>query len=800
MGFIRNFSKLSKEDVEIAGGKGASLGEMINSRIPVPEGFVILADSFEKFLEETNLNIEIDVALDKVKIDEIHTIDESSVKINAMILTKEIPKSIANEIEKKFKKLNSKFVAVRSSATSEDSASAAWAGQLDTFLNTTKENLLQNIKKCWASLFTPRAIFYRFEQKLNNQTISVAVVVQKMIDSEKSGIAFSVHPVTQDKNQIIIEAVLGLGEAIVSGQITPDSYVVDKQDWKILDVNVNEQPKGLFRKKSGGNEWKDLKEKGKEQVLNEKEIIDLSKLIVKIENHYGFPVDVEWAEKKGEFFITQSRAITTLSENKEKKDENKLVDKFLNLINKDEIFSCLDITIFSDTIAWTKRDFIKKFYDNKTPFSVIYLMKENKSVQYCPKKKFDEVAEEFLRKHMSGKPILDEITKIHYADLRKINKLYSKYSYEYIKNTDLSKLQKDMPKLLEVIQPKIFCETAKDKCKKFMENLSDKQIDKIWEIGSDPVCENFITRRNKIVYNEILNGKNLKHLSEDLQYFYANLTNVLNLEEVEKALISDYNISVKKAKEKLLLAQLEDKKRKKQFENKYKKLSKQEKHVVDYLQKMIELRDLGKDLDPKGLTIFYRIASIKIFNKLNIPEKYIQFISYNELLKPLSYFEKNKDNIMKREKGYGLIVLDNGSTIPDKVNFEKSKQSLDNYMDKILLEKGEIFKDKLVGISAFKGKVVGRVRIITNINEQIKDFKEGEILFTGMTRPEHIFLIKKAKAIVTNEGGITCHAAIISRELKKPCIVGTKNGTRVFKNGDLVEVDADNGIVKMSKG
>jgi len=282
MKIIRKFEDLSKNDVAIAGGKGSSLGEMTQAGISVPPGFVVLSNAFERFIQETDLNVEIDAALDEVNHEEVHTVENASEKIQALITSSEIPKDISEEIIKSFKKLGAKFVAVRSSATSEDSASAAWAGQLDTFLNTTKDELLENVKKCWASLFTPRAIFYRFEKGLHETTISVAVAVQKMVDSEESGIGFSVHPVTQDRNQLIIEAGFGLGEAIVSGQITPDSYIVDKQDWHIIDINVNEQKKGLFKAKNSGNEWKDLGEKGKKQVLNEKEIIELSKLIVKI--------------------------------------------------------------------------------------------------------------------------------------------------------------------------------------------------------------------------------------------------------------------------------------------------------------------------------------------------------------------------------------------------------------------------------------------------------------------------------------------------------------------------------------
>ena len=293
MEFLKNFRDISKKDVAITGGKGASLGEMTQAGIPVPPGFVILSDSFEKFLEETDLNVEIDAILHTVNHKEMHTIENASEKIQALILGAEMPEDIAKDIQKFFKELDAQYVAVRSSATAEDSASAAWAGQLDSFLNTTEKDLLEKVKRCWASLFTPRAIFYRFEKELHKQKISVAVVVQKMVQSEVSGIAFSVHPVTQDYNQLIIEAGLGLGEAIVSGQITPDSYVVEKQPQHIIDKNISVQARGLFRAEKGGNEWRDVSEKdGEKQTLTDKQILELSEIILHIEKHYGFPCDI----------------------------------------------------------------------------------------------------------------------------------------------------------------------------------------------------------------------------------------------------------------------------------------------------------------------------------------------------------------------------------------------------------------------------------------------------------------------------------------------------------------------------
>ena len=314
MTFIRHFKNITKNDAALAGGKGASLGEMTRAGITVPPGFVVLASAFEQFVAESGLGIEIDAALDSVNHEQMHTVEAASEKIQALILATEIHADIKKEIENEFQALRCRYVAVRSSATAEDSAQAAWAGQLDTYLNTTSETLLENVKKCWASLFTPRAIFYRFEKKLNDQQISVAVVVQKMVESEISGIAFSVHPVTQDRNQLIIEAVYGLGEAVVSGTITPDSYVVEKNTWLITDVYVTDQERELVRLATGGNEWKPVTESRKDkQKLTRDQILELAKLIALIEDHYGFPVDVEWALENRKFYITQSRPITTLT-------------------------------------------------------------------------------------------------------------------------------------------------------------------------------------------------------------------------------------------------------------------------------------------------------------------------------------------------------------------------------------------------------------------------------------------------------------------------------------------------------
>lgn len=313
MSAIKFFKDITKHAADSAGGKGASLGEMTRAKIAVPPGFVILASAFENFIATTGLRVELHAALDEVDHREMHTVEHASEKIQQLILATAFPAHLKKEIATAAKKLNAKFVAVRSSATAEDSASAAWAGQLDTYLNTTEKTLFKNIQRCWASLFTPRAIFYRFEKGLQKSHISVAVVVQKMVQSEVAGVAFSVHPVTKDRNQLIIEAGFGLGEAVVSGAITPDSYVLDRRTWKPLDINISEQKKMITKGVNGGSVWKKVpKVKQGIQKLSNSHIVKLAKLVVHIEKHYGFPCDVEWALEKGKLCITQSRPITTL--------------------------------------------------------------------------------------------------------------------------------------------------------------------------------------------------------------------------------------------------------------------------------------------------------------------------------------------------------------------------------------------------------------------------------------------------------------------------------------------------------
>jgi pyruvate,water dikinase len=287
--YLRNIKQLSIKSNKIAGRKATALGELTKLKVNVPGGFVILAKVFDEFLKENNLAENIEKIFEKINYKNISSIGKASNKIKKIFDGASISKDIIREILDEYKKLEVPLIAVRSSATAEDSARASWAGQLESYLNVSEKNILRSVKKCWASLFSLRAIAYRFGRNLEKKEISVAVIIQEMIQSKISGTCFTANPVSRNKNQLVIESSFGLGEAIVSGKITPDNYVVQKITRRIVGKNIQTR-----------------------QILPDKKILELSKIAMKIEEHFKKPQDIEWCFTNGEFYIVQSRPITTL--------------------------------------------------------------------------------------------------------------------------------------------------------------------------------------------------------------------------------------------------------------------------------------------------------------------------------------------------------------------------------------------------------------------------------------------------------------------------------------------------------
>ncbi len=693
MPLILNFKELNKHHVDLAGGKGSSLGEMMTAGIPVPPGFVVLASTFEKFLVETDLNVEVVAILETVDHNAMHTVEQASEKIQALIKAAPMPSDIAQDIQENFAELGAEFVAVRSSATAEDGAENAWAGQLDSYLNTTEDQLLEKVQHCWASLFTPRAIFYRFEKGLHQQKISVAVVVQKMVESEISGIAFSVHPVTEDYNQLIIEAGFGLGEAIVSGSITPDSYVVEKEPRNILDINVATQTRGLYRAQNGGNEWRNIPEpQASSQVLTQEQILELSEIILGIEKHYDFPCDIEWAFEKEKFYIVQSRPITTLQKNDKASGDN-----IIEFINSHKF----------------RKQFVYSFIPTATQ-------------TFLPVSTFEAT------------------------------------NYGYVENPLMEKL-------------------GIEKLPSFIVTLKDGYED--WEDGNMQK----ITKNEDIAFIvqecAAIMKKHAPVVAEFLQKDYAKVDDAELAEILKKS-----NAILKEVchRQIFLIRDFIETKN------------------PAYIQTLPELRIEITAFVDKFYVLCDRILTSLADRFEEIPWKTFLYATTAEIIDLLqgSMTVEEFAKIYQRHLAFVFdgknlsIITDNSiiSTISDTL--EKQQRDRQNEIADKQLE-------MIKGNPAFGGYAKGEVVKITEAQQRNMDAvlqdKKDYILVISMTRPEFIPYLKNCKAIITDEGGITCHAAIVSRELKIPCIIGTKIATQVLQDGDLVEVDADRGVVRIIK-
>lgn len=326
MKYVRRLEEITKEDVAIAGGKGANMGEMIRIGMPVPSGFIVTTAAFDKLIQIHDIGEKIKAMLDAVNVEDTNMLMSTSQRIKELIISQGFPNEIKSEIIEAYKKLSSVdkdvksstnltesdavFVAVRSSATAEDLPEASFAGQQASFLNVKhEENLIEAVKKCWASLYEPRAIFYRRIHNFNNP--SIAVVVQKMINSDKSGVIFTVDPISGE-NVMIIESIWGLGEYLVLGEISPDHYVVDKTG-KVLLKKIGQKPIALVRDHATGKsiQIKTSDEKIGVQVLTDDEISKLVKYGKQLEEHYGKPQDVEFAIEQSSIMIVQTRPVTT---------------------------------------------------------------------------------------------------------------------------------------------------------------------------------------------------------------------------------------------------------------------------------------------------------------------------------------------------------------------------------------------------------------------------------------------------------------------------------------------------------
>lgn len=319
--YILSFSEISSQKVDIVGGKGANLGEMTRAGFPVPPGFVVTAGAYRAFLSSSNATKTISEMLAGMRPDDPEDVQAKTERIRNLLVAQAMPAEIKDQVIEQYRRLADELgadgwprVAVRSSATAEDLPSASFAGQQDTYLNIQGEQaLIEHVRRCWASLWTARAVTYRIRQGFEHDRVALAVVVQAMIPSEVSGVLFTANPVTGKRDEAVINASWGLGEAIVSGAVSPDTWVVHKSNGAILSREIASKDVAIEYSKEGGTaEVAVPPEKRNLPALDDQQVVQLATLGQRIADHYHAPMDIEWGYARGRMYVLQARSITTL--------------------------------------------------------------------------------------------------------------------------------------------------------------------------------------------------------------------------------------------------------------------------------------------------------------------------------------------------------------------------------------------------------------------------------------------------------------------------------------------------------
>ena len=818
---VLDFIDIKKEDVSLAGGKGANLGELISADINVPKGFVIATDSYKAFLRENGIEEIIRNKLREVSDDEEQLLKAADY-FRKLIRSSDFSTETKKLITDKYKSLGENIrVAVRSSATAEDLSDASFAGQQETYLNVVGiDNVLLQIRNCYASLWGNRAVSYRFHQGYDQTSLAIAVVVQKMVESEKAGVLFTVNPLSQNANEMQINASYGLGESVVSGRVTPDSYIVDKSG-RLLETTIGSKETKIVYGSKDTVEIAVDEEEQKKRVLDDNEISELVNCGLKIEKHYGMPMDIEWAVKDGNVYILQARAITTLKKDtgedaiiktyikgtKPTKSMRKnlafqlekmpfayrvLDYDFIMAINdqKSKIFAEAGIVFDSDpqidndgiqTLPKGKKGI------NKNIFHFFKILKQIKDFDSCA-----AICKEFMHRYE------EEISMLKAKDFENMSLLecrdFLEYSYKLTKDLTYDRFKYALfptmlvfdkyTKLLQRINPKY---TAFDLYK----NLDNKTATVNTDISD--MAEKI--SKNIKLKEAILSGESYKNLYTKFDDFKTMADDFL----LNNGFKSDYNCYCLEAKtfiedpdrlinilKPILSLASEQNKSSESFDDLMKRLEVvsggKYKSIKADIQNFRYFHIVREESQYLWESLFYYVrkcvlrANIILIENENYKSG-IANLFLNELIEAMNRGYLNKSdlkNIKNRNEKFPLSI---------KV-WEASKLL-------VFEAEGDILK----GVSGSFGKAVGKACIIHSPNEFYK-MQKGDILVCHLTDPEWTPLFKLASAVVADTGAALSHAAIVAREYGIPAVLGLGFATTKYKDGDMLQVDGDEGTVR----
>lgn len=721
--------------VELSGGKGASLSRLITHGILVPPGFVITTKAHEKGMD-TELEAEIIAAFDNLGVER---------------------------------------VAVRSSAVAEDSETASWAGQLDTFLNVTKAQLTEAIQKCWASIGSKHAETYADEHNIAAKQRTVAVVVQAMVDSDISGVLFTANPVTENRDEILIEAVWGLGEMLVQGTVTPESLVVDKSA-NILNHEPSLQNRKLVYK-DGKNQEQDIMPTNR--VLSDKLLRALVQLAQQVEAYYKTPQDIEWAISRDKIYIVQSRPITTL---KSPEIQNQLpkwddVEIFRWGPIPGNLFYISDYVEAASTLP---------LYINTGFPETLLVFNNGQMVWLCDQSEMTQRGIDVFKNYVL-KPGSLEAWQSEYKEAVQNLEAFQLYL------DDLSELTAEVFFQFKELLVKFWLPTIPAELGNYgSAEVLTKSLERfIPSVAERQQAVQILTAPETLSYNqqEELDLYRSQEISEHQNKYFWLQNNYSGSRELDTTFFAKRKAALGDDIEYSVLEKLKKNKQAKQSLIAKYNLPQEVSHQAEIIWKNIALQDERKK--HAALTFHYKAKLLaRASQLLNIPASVLENYTIEEVGKYLQ-----TTNSSAKSRNYcGVRIGDGWSMLSDEESevtwkayaHEKHKAPTLNNLSGVVASIGSLNPTQA------KATIVNDPHINAN-------FPKGNILVAPMTSPDYVILMRLSSGIITDTGGITSHAAIVSRELGLPCVVGTRHATQTIRNGDVVEIDTDNGTVKIIK-
>ncbi|MEA2055985.1 MAG: PEP/pyruvate-binding domain-containing protein [Candidatus Thermoplasmatota archaeon] len=863
-------SDATKDDIEKIGGKAANLAALSSAGFSVPPGFVVPVDTYEQFLENLNLKEKIVNLLETIDFTNDDSMELHSSEIKELILSNTLKNTVAKNIDKTLKQLDKTAVwAVRSSAIAEDLPGASFAGQQDSFLNIETVDVPKYVRKCWASYWNKRALSYRHDANIDHLCGGVAVIVQRMVDAKSSGVLFTKDPIDDEKDILIIESSWGLGEAIVSGIVSPDRFTISRTSKEPISSTINTKQKGIYLTDNGKKTKTIEKTKQAKPSLSKKEIELLTNQGLEIEDYFQKPQDIEWSIEGKKLYILQARPITTIEEKADTVWTRAYGDEYWADVTSPLFFSLLgeylseyvnregaEVMGYKDLLdkellrmhkghVYFNAEYLEEFFIYSPKFS-----RTKELLNYFPEEKRDKIknAKTKLFKLLLGQlrvAIIDPDGMMGQTD-----KAYLSWAKTFLlEMQDFDK--KDLAKLSYDQLHDEFLKMEKAYLKHYRlirygmvtHSIVTNLMVKNW-------LDKWLGDKNGILYSSLISGLEGNKTIE---------TNIALSKLAKKAKKSRKLTNLLKKKDAdYFLNEINTNKQYKNFKKAFDTFLKQYGHrshtreiyfprwvddptlVVSILKSLIsssisDLEKLEKEKIKERIDaekeIFRKISKLKggffrkiLFKKvLSYAQTYLifrenqRFYLDHQIMRQRRLFMEYARRLAE-EKRIGsendiffmskdeIFEISKTNKKADKKSIKRLKNDFERYK-KILPPKylkGKIEFDDAIkvqdhtmsinGAGASPGVATAKIRIIESINNLSK-IKEGEIIVASNTDPGWTPVFSKLKGLITETGGILSHGAVVSREYGIPAVTAVKDATKIFKTGQIVTIDGNEGAI-----